>query len=103
MSHDAVSSEPVAIAYAAQSRGKGHDMRQVECFSCKQFGHIACSCSKKFCNYCKQQGHIISDCPTRPPRPAQRPAQAFHATTNSTVGPLSTGASNGGVIQPEMI
>ncbi|XP_050877608.1 uncharacterized protein LOC127081390 [Lathyrus oleraceus] len=61
MSHDAVSSKPVAIAYAAQSRGKGCDMRQVQCFSCKQFGHIARSCSK------------------------------------------NTGASNSGVIQPEMI
>ena len=103
MSNSVVISEPMTIAYVAQSKGKGHDMRQIQCFYCKQFGHIACSCSKKFCNYCKQQGHIISDCPTRPPRPTPRPAQAYHATTNSTVGPLNTGASTGGVLQPEMI
>ena len=54
MSHDAVSSEPWAIAYAAQSRGNGRDMREVQRFSCKQFGHFSRSCSKKFCNYCKQ-------------------------------------------------
>lgn len=37
-------------------------MPQVQCFSCKQFGHIACNC-RKFCNYCKKQGHIIANYP----------------------------------------
>ncbi|PNX96992.1 putative copia-type protein, partial [Trifolium pratense] len=56
---------PVTIAYAAQSRGKGRDVRQIQCFSCNQFGHYAHSCGgKKFCNYCKQRDHIISYCPT---------------------------------------
>ncbi|KAF1879900.1 hypothetical protein Lal_00022804 [Lupinus albus] len=72
MSHDATIFEPVTIAYAAQSKGKSRDMRHIQCFSCKQFGHIAHSCNKKFCNYYKQQGHIISECPTRPPRPTQQ-------------------------------
>src|SRR4051812_1754253 len=77
MSHDAVTFEPVTVAYAAQSRGKGRDMRQVQCFSCKQFGHLARNCSKKFCNYCKQQSHIISDCPIRPPCHTPKFAHTF--------------------------
>jgi len=36
MSHDAFIFEPVLIAYAAQSRGKGRDVRQVQCFTCKK-------------------------------------------------------------------
>lgn len=103
MSHDAVIFEPMTVAYAAQSRSKGRDMRQVQCFSCKKFGHIARSCNKKFCNYCKQQGHIISKCPTRPPRPTQRSVQAFHTTTNSAVGPSINTAPNNDAIHPELI
>ncbi|KAJ0081991.1 hypothetical protein Patl1_11439 [Pistacia atlantica] len=49
-------------------RNKGRDMRAVQCFSCKPFGHIARDCPKKFCNYCKKQGHIIAACPIRPER-----------------------------------
>ncbi|KAL9444096.1 hypothetical protein AB3S75_017303 [Citrus x aurantiifolia] len=56
-----------AIAYAtAHGKSKGRDMRQVQCFSCKEYEHIAVNCAKKFCNYCKKPGHIIKECPTRP-------------------------------------
>jgi len=34
-------------------------------YSCKEIGHIAKHCSKKFFNYCKE-GHIIKDCRVRP-------------------------------------
>lgn len=103
MSHDAVISEPTMAAYVAQSRGKGRDMSQVQCFCCKQFGHIARSCNKKFCNYCKQQGHIIYECPTHPPLPTQRSVQVFHATTNSSVGPSINAAPNNDAIHSELI
>jgi len=103
ISHDAFISEPVPIAYVAQNRGKGRDMRQVQCFTCKQFGHVARNCSIKFCNYCKQKGHFISDCPIRPPRQTQQPVQALHATTSSTAAPSITSASDGGSLQPVMI
>jgi hypothetical protein len=103
MSHDAVTSEPVPVAYAAQSRGKGRDLRHIQCFSCKQFGHFSSGCSKKFCNYCKQRDHIISDCPIRPPRRTQRPVQALHASTSSTIGPSNTSTPNDGALQPEII
>jgi len=103
MSRDVVISESAMFAYAPHSRGKGRDIRHVQCFSCKQFGHFAQSCSKKFCNYCKKRGHIISDCPTRPPRSTQRSVQAFSASTSSAVGPSITNPSNGGALQPEII
>ena len=69
-------SVPVNVAYAAQGqqRGKG----SLQCYSCKEYGHIARNCRKKFCNYCKQNGHIIKECPTRP---ENKKAQAFQATS----------------------
>ena len=35
-------------------------MTNVQCYSCKGFGHNATNCTKKFCNYCKKTGHIIT-------------------------------------------
>jgi len=104
MSHDTFISESMPIAYAAQSRGKGRDMRHVQCFTCKQFGHVASSCCNiKFCNYCKQKGHFISDCSIRPPLRTRDPTQALHATTSSAAAPSITSTSVGGSIQPDMI
>ncbi|CAJ2652553.1 unnamed protein product [Trifolium pratense] len=103
MSHDSVISEPVTVAYAAQSRGNGCDLRHIQCFSCKQFGHFASGCSKKFCNYCKKRDHIISDCPIRPARRTQRPVQAFHASTSYAVGPSITSTPSDGALQSEII
>jgi hypothetical protein len=58
----AQNSAPILVAYAAQGRSKrGRDMSNVQCYSCKGFGHIATTCTKKFCNYCKKTGHIIKD------------------------------------------
>ena len=68
MEHQATVSAPIFVAYAAQGRHTGRNMRVVQCFSCKAFGHIARDCPKKFCNYCKKQGHIIYACPIRPKR-----------------------------------
>nr|XP_034900647.1 uncharacterized protein LOC118038409 [Populus alba] len=75
---------PAAVAFAAQGRGRGRNMGNVQCYSCKEYGHIANNCRKKFCNYCKQQGHIIKECPTRP---QNRKIQAFPAVVseNSSV------------------
>lgn len=81
----------VNLAYAAQ--GRNHGKGQSQCYSCKEFGHIARNCNKKFCNYCKQQGHIIKECPTRP---ENRKAQAFQAVASSSTVSQST-------ITPEMI
>ena len=56
----------------------GRDIRSIQCFSCKAFGHIAQDCPKNFCNYCKKQGHIISTCPIRPER---KQGTTYHAST----------------------
>ena len=52
--HRATVSAPVSLAYAAQGRHTSRDMRAVQCFSCKDFGHIARDCHKKLCNYYKK-------------------------------------------------
>ncbi|KAK0597672.1 hypothetical protein LWI29_027447 [Acer saccharum] len=44
-------SNPNPIAYAAYGKGKGKDMREVQCFSCKDYSHIAANCAKKSCDY----------------------------------------------------
>ncbi|KAL6321792.1 hypothetical protein AAG906_035485 [Vitis piasezkii] len=56
-------------------------MRVVQGFSCKDFGHVARDCPKKFCNYYKKQGHIISACPIRPKR---KQGTAYHASTSAS-------------------
>ena len=76
--HRATVSAPVSVAYVAQGRHTGRDMRAVQRFSCKSFGHIAQHCPKKFCNYYKKQGHIISTCPIRLER---KQGNAYHAST----------------------
>ncbi|KAG6629834.1 hypothetical protein CIPAW_14G112700 [Carya illinoinensis] len=82
---------PNVVAYAAHGKGKGRDMRNIQCFSCKEYGHIAAHCARKSCNYCKKPGHIIKDCPTRP---QNRQANTYQATVGSsssaTTGDSST-------------
>ena len=39
-----------AVAYAAHGRGKVRNMQPVQCYSCKEYGHIAANCAKKSCN-----------------------------------------------------
>jgi len=51
MTRDPALYEYAPVAYVAHYKIKGHDMRQVQWLSCKIFGHIACNCHKKFCNY----------------------------------------------------
>ncbi|XP_042952569.1 uncharacterized protein LOC122289538 [Carya illinoinensis] len=73
LTQETVTTEMVNVAYAAQ--GKGRSKTQIQCFSCKEFGHITKHCSRKFCNYCKKEGHIIKDSRVRP---QNRQSQGFH-------------------------
>ena len=110
--HRATVSAPVSLAYAAQGRHTGRDMRAVQCFSCKDFGHIARDCHKKFCNYCKKQGHIISACPIRLER---KQGIAYHASTTASSSvallaaspvvplPTPTALANLTILTPEMV
>ncbi|RVW88110.1 Retrovirus-related Pol polyprotein from transposon RE1 [Vitis vinifera] len=112
MEHRANVSAPVSVAYAAQGQNKGQDMRVVQCFSCKDFDHIARDCPKKFCNYCKKQGHIISVCPIRPER---KQGTAYHASTSASSStalsatssvvpiPAPVALANPNTLTPEMV
>ena len=112
MEHRATVSALVSVAYAAQGRHTGRDMRVVQCFSCKDFCHIARNCPKKFCNYCKKQGHIISTCPIRPER---KQCTAYHASTTASSSvalptalpvvplPAPTTLENPNTLTPEMV
>ncbi|KAJ4702831.1 Retrovirus-related Pol polyprotein from transposon TNT 1-94 [Melia azedarach] len=87
-----------AIAYAAlHGKNKGRDMRHVQCFSCKEYGHIVVNCAKKYCNCCKKSGHIIKECPTRPQN-----HQANHVTiANQTV--VGSTTVNRSTLTPETV
>ena len=112
MEHRATVSAPVSVAYAAQGRHTGRDMRVVQCFSCKDFGHIARDCPKKFCNYCKKQGYIISACPIHSER---KQGTSYHVSTTvsssaalpaaSPVVPVlaPTALANPNTLTPEMV
>jgi transposase InsO family protein len=87
LEHSHGSSGPAVVAFSAQGRGPPMHSRNLQCFCCKEYGHIAANCPKKFCSYCKKKGHIIKECRIRP---QNRPAQAFqtsvlvpHATTSA--------------------
>lgn len=54
------------VAYAAQRRGPPVNSKNLQCFCCKEYGHIAANCPKKYCSYCKKKGHIIKECRIRP-------------------------------------
>lgn len=69
------------MAFLAHGKSKGKDMNKVQCFSCKNYGHIAANCTQKFCNYCKKHGHIIKDCLIRP---QNRHNTTFQATTSNS-------------------
>ncbi|XP_027364321.1 uncharacterized protein LOC113871425 [Abrus precatorius] len=111
MEQKANANDLINVAYAAHGRSKGKDVRGIQCYSCKGFGHIAKDCSQKFCNYCKQWGHIISSCPTRPVR---REGTAYHASvgaSSSAATPMiepdtaapSTSSQNPNTLTPEMV
>jgi hypothetical protein len=53
IAQDTVITKIVNMAYAAQ--GKGGSKSLPQCYNCKEFGHIAKNCNKKFCNYCKKK------------------------------------------------
>ena len=82
-----------AVAYVAHGRGKVRNMQPVQCYSCKEYSHIAANYAKKSCNYCKKPGHFIKDCPTRP--------QNLQANINqAVVGPVAIDKS---ALTPKMV
>ncbi|KAK3015518.1 hypothetical protein RJ639_005766 [Escallonia herrerae] len=61
-----------SVFIAKQNMGKWSasqpkDPSKVQCFECKEFGHVVSHCKKKnSCVYCKQAGHIVTECPEVP-------------------------------------
>ncbi|KAJ4729954.1 hypothetical protein OWV82_002654 [Melia azedarach] len=84
------SSGTATMAYVAQGRGPPVTFKNLQCFCCKEYGHIAANCPKKYCFYCKKNGHIIKECRIRP---QNRQAQAFQ--TSVIVPPAATSAAHG--------
>lgn len=58
----------VPVTYIAQGKSRKHDMRNIQCFCYKHYGHYSYNCPRKLCNYCKKDRHIIKECPIRPPK-----------------------------------
>nr|CAN67587.1 hypothetical protein VITISV_036279 [Vitis vinifera] len=83
------SSGTTTVAYAAQGHGPPMHSKNLLCFCCKEYGHIAATCPKKFCSYCKQKGHIIKECRIRP---QNRQTQALQ--TSIIVPPVATYAAH---------
>jgi len=57
IAQDTVITKIVNMAYAAQGKGRSKSLPQ--CYNCKEFGHIAKNCNKKFCNYCKKKVTLL--------------------------------------------
>ena len=74
-------------------------MQPVQCYSYKEYGHIAANCAKKSCNYCKKLGHIIKDCPTRPQN-CQANVNQVVVGNQAIVGPVVVDKS---ALTPEMV
>nr|GMC90875.1 Retrovirus-related Pol polyprotein from transposon TNT 1-94 [Ipomoea batatas] len=69
---------------------------EFETISCKNFGHFANNCTKKFCNYCKKAGHIIKEC-------SILPSKKHETAYNVSVGPSSVSNAGQSTITPEIV
>ncbi|GAV60635.1 zf-CCHC domain-containing protein/gag_pre-integrs domain-containing protein [Cephalotus follicularis] len=69
------------VAFVAEGR-LGYP-RTRQCYSCKDYGHIAKDCKKQFCNYCKKEGHIIMEYRCRPHN--RNNAKAYHTVATQLV------------------
>ena len=83
--------ETTTMAYAAQGRGSLVTSKNLQCFYCKEYGHIAANCPKKYYSYCKKKCHIIKECHIRP---HNRQAQAFHTFVPPTETFVAHGSSS---------
>ncbi|KAF3667929.1 hypothetical protein FXO37_09808 [Capsicum annuum] len=48
---------------AYKSSSLGNSNKPIQCYHCKETGHVIFHCKKRnYCNYCKKDGHIILEC-----------------------------------------
>lgn len=70
-----------ALAAYKSFSSSGNSNKPVQCYHCKETGHIISHCKKRnYCNYCKKDGHIILEC-RKKSGPGKRltPHKAFQA------------------------
>ncbi|XP_049364480.1 uncharacterized protein LOC125829272 [Solanum verrucosum] len=70
-----------AFAAYKSSSSSGNSNKPVQCYHCKETGHIISHCKKRnYCNYCKKDSHIILECRKKSgPGKRSTPHKAFQA------------------------
>ena len=49
-----------------QKRGNKKDLKDVQCYRCKNYGHLQRNCRTPICNKCGTAGHYANKCSTQP-------------------------------------
>ena len=70
--------EKTTMAHAAQGHGSPVISKNMQCFYCKEYGHIAVNCPKKYCCI----------------RPQNRQAKAFHTCVPLAMTSVAHGSSS---------
>lgn len=101
-----IGSNPLDAAFATQARGK--DVSTKQCYSCKEFDHIAINCKKKYCNYCKKPGHLITECRRRPQNRSPNafyaaPAEGSHMVPNALYAAPAHTSTTSSAMTPEVV
>ncbi|KAF8377349.1 hypothetical protein HHK36_030726 [Tetracentron sinense] len=92
------SSEMVLLA-SSPAPGK-RDMSRVQCYGCKQFGHLATTCrDSPICAFCKIRGHRIQEC--RKKKRAQ--GKVYMTTTDASSTSVIAPSPPSGPLTPEMV
>jgi len=70
-----------ALAAYKSSSSSANSNKHVQCYHCKETGHIISHCKKRnYCNYRKKDGHIILECRKKSgPRKRSTPHKSFQA------------------------
>lgn len=66
---------------------QNQETSKIQCYSCKEYGHIASQCKRKMGNYCKKFRHIISEWRRWP---QNRNNNAIHAVIEGSASTVST-------------
>ncbi|PHT67550.1 hypothetical protein T459_27037 [Capsicum annuum] len=71
------------VMAAYRNSSSKNSMKLVQCYHCKETGHVISHCKKRnYCNYCKKDGHIILECRKKfGSVNRSTPYKAFHAMT----------------------
>ena len=76
------SSFKTTMAYAAQRHASLVTSKNLQCFCCKEYGHIAANCPKKYCSYCKKKRSYYQRMLYSPPE-SSGPSISYLCSSNS--------------------